>query len=148
MKAWPMDGPILLHARAYLITRKKIAWEGDRHQTASNRRTARLLDWIGPVGRFDENYFLFLQYALWPKVSSPLGSGFRPKEQTNTQTHPHTDILTIDWIALGAAEKISWTNLKGAVVECWLQEMYSDITVYWLLSQFISLHRERCWHKA
>ena len=30
MDAWPMDGPILLHARAYLITRKKIAWEGDR----------------------------------------------------------------------------------------------------------------------
>ena len=35
MDAWPMDGPILLHARAYLITRKKIAWEGDikQHQT-------------------------------------------------------------------------------------------------------------------
>ena len=34
--------------------RKKIAWEGDRH--TSNRRTLRLLDRIGPVGRFDENY--------------------------------------------------------------------------------------------
>ena len=32
--------------------RKKIAWEGDKHV---NTRTLRLLDRIGPVGRFDEN---------------------------------------------------------------------------------------------
>ena len=33
MDAWPMDVPILLHAKTYLITRRKIAWEGERHQT-------------------------------------------------------------------------------------------------------------------
>ena len=36
MAAWPMDGPILLHARANLITRKK-NFMGRGHQTTSNR---------------------------------------------------------------------------------------------------------------
>ena len=52
MDAWPLDGPILLHARAYLIKRKKIAWKRDRQIPV---QTLRLLDQIGPVGRFDEN---------------------------------------------------------------------------------------------
>ena len=43
-----MDGPVLLHARACLIPRKQIALEGDI------KRTSRLYDRIGPVGRFDE----------------------------------------------------------------------------------------------
>ena len=51
MDLWPMDGPILLHTRSCLIPRKKIAWEGD---TQVDRQILRLLDRIGPVGRFDE----------------------------------------------------------------------------------------------
>ena len=43
--------------RACLITRKKIAWEGDKqiNKYTDIPRTSRLLDRIGPVGRFDEN---------------------------------------------------------------------------------------------
>ena len=49
MDAWPMDGPILLHARAYLITRRrKNAWEGDIRQTDGHRdsmiQSAQLAD--------------------------------------------------------------------------------------------------------
>ena len=36
-----------------VLPRKKIAWKGTSWQT--DRRTSRLLDRIGPVGRFDEN---------------------------------------------------------------------------------------------
>ena len=39
MDAWPMDGPILLHARACLITHKKIAWEGDIKQNQTDIAT-------------------------------------------------------------------------------------------------------------
>ena len=61
MDAWPVDGPILLHARAYLIKRKKIAWEGDTQtDKQTNRWKSQLYDQIGPVGQFDENQISLL----------------------------------------------------------------------------------------
>ena len=41
MDACPMEGPILLHARAYFITRKQIAWEGD---TQADTQADRQMD--------------------------------------------------------------------------------------------------------
>ena len=42
--AWPMDGPILLHARAYLITRKKIPQTRETKNTQKNNKKSGAVD--------------------------------------------------------------------------------------------------------
>ena len=62
-----MDGPVLLHARACLITGRRKNRMGRGHQTNTIKRTSRLYDRIGPVGRF--------AFPLFGLVSPSYGQG-------------------------------------------------------------------------
>ena len=57
----------------------------------THRRTSRLLDQIGPVGRFDENQFVsdipFHQVACKEKVHARLRLGEIPKGSYTVQTY-------------------------------------------------------------
>ena len=61
--------------------------KGPTH-THTDTQTSRLLDHIGPVGRFDENVIILVlpieEISLWPELSSPP----RPVQSSPVQSSP------------------------------------------------------------
>ena len=60
MDAWPMDAPLSFYTQEpILLHAKKIAWEGDRHQTSNNIKQTDIATTRSnrPSGPIDENSY-------------------------------------------------------------------------------------------